>query len=470
MAASASDKARKTYSFLQKTLSSGISDVAVSLTPNNVTNIPTDTAVSFVVDRVDSNGNLTPSLRELMTGVVSGGTIASLSRGEHGTTAQAHSANAVIEFVNSGKMQNDMVDFLLQDHSNPNGNHKTLTDDNGNEWLERGQTSSAVNQVKITNAATGNKPSITANGDDTNIGLTIQSKGSGNVEVSPGNTSGLVKIDGSVPKSYFAIYDFVESGLVITADNAGTNKNYSISSGVVWLGGKRLTVAAVSAVTVGASKDRYIDVRDNSDGTAVFITNEVSNNAASQALTAGDMRIGIVVAGATTIANAASINQGQEDRVLPIASSTPYAVTDSLGNLICPRDPSRKIVGYRISTSNLTGASTSYTATALAFPVIVPTGRKVKITIHASLVSSGSANASLMAVYTGATVGTLTTQISENWALNSNTIGAGFGLSVTHTPSSTSYCYTLALKQTVSGTVTLTGASTAPITMIAELV
>lgn len=182
MAASASDKARKSYSYLQKTLNSGISASDVVLTPNNVTNIPTDTGVSFVVDRVDSSGNKTPTVRELMTGYLSGSTIAGLVRGEQGTTAQVHSGGAVIEFVNSGKMWNDLIDFLLQDHSNPNGNHKTLTDDNGNEWLERGSVASAVNQVKISNAATGNDPSVEANGDDTNISLNLKTKGTGRIK------------------------------------------------------------------------------------------------------------------------------------------------------------------------------------------------------------------------------------------------------------------------------------------------
>lgn len=179
MSASANDKARKSYSYLQKTLNANIDASVTALTPNNVTSIPTDTGVSFVVDRVDSAGNKTPVLRELMTGVISGGTISSLQRGEQGTTAQPHLANAVIEFVNSGEMWNDLIDFLLQDHSNPNGNHKTLTDDNGNEWLGRGSVASAVNQVKVTNSVTGAGPIIASDGDDTNVDLNINTKGAG---------------------------------------------------------------------------------------------------------------------------------------------------------------------------------------------------------------------------------------------------------------------------------------------------
>jgi hypothetical protein len=114
--ASSTDKFRKSYSFLQKTLSSGINAGSTTLTPGDVTDIPTDTGVSFIIDRVDSNGNLTPTTRELITGVVSGGTITNLLRGEHGTTAQSHSAGAVIEFVNSGKAWNDLMDGLLVSH------------------------------------------------------------------------------------------------------------------------------------------------------------------------------------------------------------------------------------------------------------------------------------------------------------------------------------------------------------------
>ena len=42
-------------------------------------------------------------------------------------------------------------------------------------------TSSAVNEITYANAATGNKPTFTASGNDTNIGIAITPKGSGAV-------------------------------------------------------------------------------------------------------------------------------------------------------------------------------------------------------------------------------------------------------------------------------------------------
>jgi len=52
-------------------------------------------------------------------------------------------------------------------------------DANGNEIAKSSATASAVNEVTFTNAATGTNPTISATGDDTNIGLTGVPKGSG---------------------------------------------------------------------------------------------------------------------------------------------------------------------------------------------------------------------------------------------------------------------------------------------------
>ena len=54
-----------------------------------------------------------------------------------------------------------------------------ITDDAGNEQVTFHKTASAVNQVGVTNAATGNAPQIAAEGGDTNIDLTLAGKGSG---------------------------------------------------------------------------------------------------------------------------------------------------------------------------------------------------------------------------------------------------------------------------------------------------
>jgi len=54
-----------------------------------------------------------------------------------------------------------------------------INDANGNEELKFTATASAVNEITITNAATGTRPDLSVTGGDTNIGLSITTKGTG---------------------------------------------------------------------------------------------------------------------------------------------------------------------------------------------------------------------------------------------------------------------------------------------------
>ena len=73
----------------------------------------------------------------------------------------------------------------------------SILDTNSNEVAKITATSSAVNEVTFVNAATGNNPSLTASGDDSNIGLALKTKGTGVIQAedSGGNVSA-VKIAG----------------------------------------------------------------------------------------------------------------------------------------------------------------------------------------------------------------------------------------------------------------------------------
>ena len=73
----------------------------------------------------------------------------------------------------------------------------SILDTNGNEVAIITATSSAVNEVTFVNAATGNNPSLTASGGDTNVGIALKTKGSGVIQAedSGGNVAA-VKIAG----------------------------------------------------------------------------------------------------------------------------------------------------------------------------------------------------------------------------------------------------------------------------------
>ena len=70
-----------------------------------------------------------------------------------------------------------------------------INDENGNEQIIFKTTSSAVNQIDITNAATGGGPSIQATGGDSNINLKVGPKGTGLVEILGATNPGSIQLN-----------------------------------------------------------------------------------------------------------------------------------------------------------------------------------------------------------------------------------------------------------------------------------
>lgn len=263
------------------------------------------------------------------------------------------------------------------------------------------------------------------------------------------------------------VFDHVNSGCVWTADSAGSTLAGSMTAGVVYVSGTRASVSAVSAHSFTASKDTYVDV----DSTGTLTYTEVANNAASPALSTGRMRLAIIVTNGSSIAASTSINQGQESRVLPIASSVPYAVTDSLGNLICPRDPNRKILGYRQITSNATSSSTSDgQVTGLSCPVIVPTNRKVEISFFAKSVYNNTTNDYCEITIWDGTVGSGTQLQRASYRMASGITEVSASCTVITTPSATSKTYNIGQDAAVGGTSTISAGSTLPAYVVVKLV
>ena len=55
----------------------------------------------------------------------------------------------------------------------------SINDVNGNELIKLSATSSAVNEITVVNAASGNNPQVNATGSGTNINLNLNAKGTG---------------------------------------------------------------------------------------------------------------------------------------------------------------------------------------------------------------------------------------------------------------------------------------------------
>ena len=69
----------------------------------------------------------------------------------------------------------------------------SINDENDNEQIKFATTASAVNELSVTNAATGNAPEIAATGGDSNIDFNINPKGIGRVTLGAGKIQQLAE-------------------------------------------------------------------------------------------------------------------------------------------------------------------------------------------------------------------------------------------------------------------------------------
>ena len=117
-------------------------------------------------------------------------TVKVLVQGQTGVTFSTTDKGTKILYVNGtdvidsniGKLSNDITPTLA---ANLDTNAKNILidggnfigDETGNEQIKFATTASAVNEISVTNAATGNNPAISATGGDTNVGITLTPKG-----------------------------------------------------------------------------------------------------------------------------------------------------------------------------------------------------------------------------------------------------------------------------------------------------
>lgn len=263
-------------------------------------------------------------------------------------------------------------------------------------------------------------------------------------------------------------FGFVSSGLVWSGDAYASTRAASMTSGRIKVNATFLSIAAVTSRVFAASSDTYVDILDNLDGTGTVIYTAALNNAAAPTLAANSIRIAIIITGATTIASVASVNQGQENKILPIVSSIPYAVTDSIGNLICPRDSNRKLLGFRRITS-AASASTIAQVIGLTCPVIVPSDRKVKVSFYGRDMFCNSLAVFIASIWDGVVnSGTQLAAAAVNSAGTSTSLSIPASAEAIQTPSSTSKTYNIGLQATV-GTATIEVDPTFPCFIKVEL-
>jgi hypothetical protein len=172
-----------------------------SLSDNAVVTIPLDVQ-NFYFLRNSSSGAYTVQFK-YATGSGSSVTFSSTDKGDKLIVAKANDGTNpdIVEIalglteISSdttpqlgGNLDTNSHNILIDDAHG-------INDENGNEQIIFQTTSSAVNQIDITNAATSNAPSIQATGDDSNIDLKVGPKGTGNIEILGATNPGAIQLN-----------------------------------------------------------------------------------------------------------------------------------------------------------------------------------------------------------------------------------------------------------------------------------
>lgn len=181
-----------------------------------------------------------------------------------------------------------------------------LLDANGNETIDTAATASAINQLSVQNAAIGNNVIVTTAGDDTNINLELQAKGSGVVIVEDAaqlKTSAAPTTDAQIANKKYvddqlarasSLYELVTYGDTITAgqllyQNSTTMKWVRTStSSSTWY--EKLAIAVDSGVDTDTNKTVLLK------GKVSGLTFNNINPTFSSALTGTDNAVGDNVA------------------------------------------------------------------------------------------------------------------------------------------------------------------------------
>ena len=103
-----------------------------------------------------------------------------------GTPSSANLATAVTDETGSG-----LVVFNVSPALTSPAITTGINDANANEILKFTATGSAVNEITLANAATGGNPSLAVTGTDTNVGLEVSPKGTGEFNVTSSFMSGV---------------------------------------------------------------------------------------------------------------------------------------------------------------------------------------------------------------------------------------------------------------------------------------
>jgi len=231
--------------------------------------------------------------------------------------------SALVSGLAAGELSNIVEDTSPQLGGNLDTNSQNILiddahfigDENGNEQIVFQTTSSAVNQIEVTNAASGSGVQIASTGGDTNIDLKLLPKGSGQVVIdgNVGIESGLIDLKNAGSVSQIKFYCESSNAHAQILQGAPHSEAASNSLTLPSTGGNVDLVSTASTATLTNKTLTAPKIADggfiadaNGNELVVFQTTssavnqlEITNNASGSnpilAATGGDTNIGIAL-------------------------------------------------------------------------------------------------------------------------------------------------------------------------------
>jgi len=382
----------------QASLSSSISSVATNITLDLVTGFPTSYPYSLVIDP-DTNKE------EIVKVTASGGgTSLTVVRGDDNTTNVTHSAGATVRHVVSAQ---DFTDFSshLGSTASPTttGVHgvsgtivgttdtqtlsaKTLTapkfvnggfiaDDSGNEQIVFNKTTSAVNEFTVTNAATGNNPSLAATGGDTNISVNIVPKGSGTVQAAGVN---LTTISGSqtLTNKTISLGSNTVTGTKAQFNSAMSDADFATLAGSETLTGKTINLTdntlsgTVAQFNTALSDDNFVTLTGGETLTNKTITSPIVTG-----LTLNDSSIVFEGSSADTNETTLTVTNPTADRTITFPDATGTVTLDGVASTLTSKTITSGTLGSDLAAGGfkVTGLATPSANTDAATKAYVDT-------------------------------------------------------------------------------------------------
>ena len=197
------------------TLSHRVIEFTGSLTASRNVTIPLDVQNFYFLKNATSGSQNVVFKYVTGTGtsatVANGKTVIAYAKADDGTNPNISTISLASDLVDDtspqlgGDLDTNSFNIAFDDAHG-------INDENGNEQIIFQTTSSAVNQFDITNAATGNAPSISATGGDSNIDIALIPKGTGETKIGTGAAAATLTSSGA--------YD------LRLDTNSGTNSSY----------------------------------------------------------------------------------------------------------------------------------------------------------------------------------------------------------------------------------------------------